>query len=201
MKRIALVAALAFSACSPKTETPADPAAPATEPAATTAPATPSDILTDNGWGPLRIGMTKDEVIAAVGPTRTPDAVGGPDEEACTEFQPQRTPDGLWVMIEDGKLSRITVGDLSTIKTDKGFGVGSTPAEVKAAYGAAARSSEHKYQDAPAEYITVWSGGPRNEPYVQDNAARGIVYEVDGTGKVGAVHAGGPSIQYVEGCA
>jgi hypothetical protein len=36
---------------------------------------------------------------------------------------------------------------------------------------------------------------------VQDASARGIVYEIDGTGKVGAIHAGGPSIQYVEGCA
>jgi hypothetical protein len=36
---------------------------------------------------------------------------------------------------------------------------------------------------------------------VQDEAARGIVYEIDGAGKVGAIHAGGPSIQYVEGCA
>jgi hypothetical protein len=57
----------------------------------------------------------------------------------------------------------------------------------------------HKYQDKPAEYITAWAGGPRSEPYVEDEAARGIVYEIDGTGKVGAVHAGGPSIQLVEG--
>ena len=72
---------------------------------------------------------------------------------------------------------------------------------MKTAYGASAVATPHKYQDKPAEYITVWDGGPRKEPYVQDEAARGLVYEIDGTGKVGMIHAGGPSIQYVEGCA
>ena len=87
------------------------------------------------------------------------------------------------------------------MKTDKGFGLGDTPDAVKTAYGADAKATPHKYQDKPAEYITWWQGGPRAEPYVEDDAARGIVYEIDGTGKVGAIHAGGPSIQYVEGCA
>ena len=36
---------------------------------------------------------------------------------------------------------------------------------------------------------------------VQDANARGLLYEVGGDGKVRAIRAGGPSIQYVEGCA
>jgi hypothetical protein len=72
---------------------------------------------------------------------------------------------------------------------------------VKAGYGADAKVTPHKYQDKPAESITAWSGGPRSEPYVQDEAARGVVYEIGGEGKVSAVRIGGPSIQYVEGCA
>jgi hypothetical protein len=156
------------------------------------------DVLTADGIGPLKIGMTQAEVIAAVGDTRTPDAADIPGE--CREFQPQRAPDGVWVMIEEGKLTRITLSELSTVKTDKGFGLGDKPDAVKAAYPDA-KATPHKYQDKPAEYITWWRGGPRAEAYVQDEAARGIVYEIDGTGKVGAIHAGGPSIQYVEGCA
>jgi hypothetical protein len=204
VKRIALIAALAFAACSPSSNEPAPapaPAAPA-EPAPAAETASPDvtlDVLTADGIGPLKIGMTKEAVIAAVGDTRTPDAAGIPGE--CIEFQPQRAPDGLWVMIENGKLSRITVGELSTLKTDKGLGLGDTADAVKTAYGAEAKASPHKYQDAPAEYVTWWQGGPRSEPYVQDETARGIVYEIDGTGKVGAIHAGGPSVQYVEGCA
>ncbi|HEX5006406.1 MAG TPA: hypothetical protein VFV70_04795 [Hyphomonadaceae bacterium] len=203
MKRIVLIAALAFAACSPASNepapvTPSDPAPTAEAPAPSPAAAT-FDVLTADGIGPLRIGMAQEEVIAAAGDTRTPDAADIPGE--CREFQPQRAPDGLWVMIEAGKLTRISLAEMSALKTDKGLGIGDTPDEVMAAYGAEAKSTPHKYQDAPAAYITWWKGGQRNEPYVQDDAARGIVYEIDGTGKVGAIHAGGPSIQYVEGCA
>ena len=99
-------------------------------------------------------------------------------------------PEGLLVMIQEGKLTRISLVELSPVKTDKGLGIGDAAYTVKLAYGDAAKATPHKYQDKPAEYITAWAGGPRSEPYVEDEAARGIVYEVDGTGKVGAVHAG-----------
>lgn len=201
MKRIALIAVLAFTACSPAAQAPATPAAeaPVAVETSPTSPAAASDAITAEGWGPLKIGMTKDEVIAAAGDTRNPDAAGIPGD--CLEFQPKNVPENLWVMLEAGKLTRITIADMSTLKTDKGLGLGDTAETVKTAYGAAAVATPHKYQDKPAEYITVWNGGPRKEPYVEDEAARGLVYEIDGTGKVGAIHAGGPSIQYVEGCA
>jgi len=205
MKRLALFAtALAFSACSPAADPPAvtAPEVPVAEaPPAPAAADITLDVLTADGVGPLTIGMTKAEVIAAVGDTRNPDAVGGPDPESCEEFRPQRAPDDVLVMIIDGKLARISLVDMATVKTDKGLGLGDTADAVKTGYGDQAKASPHKYQDKPAEYITWWKGGPRTEPYVEDETARGIVYEIDGTGKVGAVHAGGPSIQYVEGCA
>ncbi len=67
---------------------------------------------------------------------------------------------------------------------------------------AALRASRHEYEDTPAEYLTIWTrGAPRNpDEGTQDASARGIVYEVDGTGAVRRISAGGPSIQYVEGC-
>lgn len=206
MNRIALLAsALAFAACSPAQEPPPVPP-PGVPTAATEVTPPPAsdmtlDVLTAEGIGPLKIGMTKDEVIAAVGPTRTPDAVGGPEPEACEEFRPERAPDDVLVMIVDGKLARISLVDMATVKTDKGLGLGDTADVVKTGYGDQAKPTPHKYQDKPAEYITWWKGGPRTEPYVEDESARGIVYEIDGTGKVGAIHAGGPTIQYVEGCA
>jgi hypothetical protein len=197
LKHVIVLSALAFAACSPKAETPAaTEAAPAPAPAAASA-----DVLTPAGWGALKIGMTEDEVIAAVGENSVPGGVGGPDEDVCTEFHPARAPEGLFVMIEEGKLSRITLTELSKLKTADGFGLGDDPVAIKTFYGARATATPHKYQDKPAEYVAVWDGAPRTEPYVQDPAARGFVYEIDGTGKVGAIHAGGPSIQYVEGCA
>lgn len=200
MKRLALLAALAVAACSPSSNEPVpEAAAPVPTETAAAPAAAATDALTAEGWGPLKIGMSRAEVVAAVGDKRDPNAADIPGE--CSEFQPKNAPDGLWVMIESDKLTRITLGDLSTLKTDKGLGLGDTPDAIKAAYGPDAKATPHKYQDKPAEYITVWSGGPRAEPYVQDDAASGIVYEIDGTGKTGAIHAGGPSIQYVEGCA
>lgn len=182
-----------------KTSEPAAPA-PAAAPAAGT-PATPATplILTAQGWGPLGIGMTKTLVIEALGPDATPATVGGAEPGLCEQFRPQRAPAGTLVMIENGRLSRISLVEGSTLKTERGFGVGSTAAEIKAAYGGAVVSQPHKYEAAPAEDLFVWSNGG-STAYVQDPDARGIRYEIGTDGKVKAVHAGGPSIQLVEGC-
>lgn len=201
---------LALVACAPgEDETPdlaSDPSAATQTPAAD--PATAADdplenreVLRAEGWGPLRIGMSLEEITDALGPDANPAAVGGPDPESCDQFRPERAPEGLLVMVESGRLTRLSVGGDASLKTDRGFGLGDPASEIKAAYGDDASVTPHKYQDAPAEYITVWDGGPRGDAYVQDEDARGIVYEIGSDGNVLAIHAGGPSIQYVEGCA
>lgn len=206
MMRIALitsVAALALAACGGETPAPPAPAEPVVEAPVTPAPAPVADAnaITGQGWGALKIGMTLDEVTAAAGPDSNPDAVGGADPASCDQFRPANAPEGVLVMIESGKLTRISLVEMSDIKTDKGLGIGDTADAVKAAYGAAAITvTPHKYAPAPAEDIIAWDGGPRSEPYIEDAAARGVRYEIDATGKVGAIHAGGPSIQLVEGC-
>ena len=186
-------------ACSSETDTPTEPVPP---PAATdpTAAATTGVTLTGEGWESLRIGMTRAEIVEALGEDANPDAVGGPDPESCDQFRPERAPESMLLMVENDRLTRISLTDPSEIMTDKGLRVGDTAERVKAAYGDQARVTPHKYQDAPAEYVTVWSrsGG---EGYVEDGDARGIVYEIGSDGTVMAIHAGGPAIQYVEGCA
>lgn len=204
MTRIALittVAALALAACGGETPAPPAPAKPMVETPVTAAPAADAMTLTSQGWGALKIGMTLDEVTAAAGPDSDPEAVGGADPASCDQFRPANAPEGVLVMMESGKLTRISLVEMSDIKTDKGLSIGDTADAVKSAYGAAAITvTPHKYAPAPAEDIIVWDGGPRSEPYIEDAAARGVRYEVDATGKVGAIHAGGPSIQLVEGC-
>jgi hypothetical protein len=173
--------------------------APAQPPASTT-PAAPTDValvpLTAEGWGPLRVGMTLDQITAALGPDANPDAVGGADTGQCDQFRPSRAPEGMLLMVEEGRLTRISLSRNFAVKTDRGLGLGVMPAQVTSVYGSQVRAEPHKYQDPPAQYLTVWSKG---EPGASD--ARGIRYEVDGSGKVAQIHAGGPSIQYVEGCA
>ena len=85
-------------------------------------------------------------------------------------------------------------------RRDRGFGVGASAADIKAAYGDGLQAEPHHYLGLPAEYLTAWSGGQPTEPYVQDAAARGIRYETAADARVEQIHVGGPSIQYVEGC-
>jgi hypothetical protein len=189
---------LFVTACSKEPQPAASPSASASA-APTQAAAEPVGPL---GWGALRIGMTRAEVEAVVGPSSTPPGDQASDDvHVCDDHHPQRAPEGLFVMLEDDKLTRITLYGATTLRTAEGIGLGDTAAHVKEVFGARARSLPHRYDDAPAEYIQVWEGaGPFPED-VQDPAARGVVFETDHTGKVTAIHAGGPSIQYIEGCA
>ena len=153
-----------------------------------------TDVLTPDGWGALRIGMSRAEVVSAAGEDANPDAVGGPEPERCDEFRPRNAPVGMLVMIEDDVLTRISVSRNSDIKTPEGFSVGDSASSVIAAYGSRASVELHKYSDPPAKYITVW----REVDSQEDQ--RGIRYEIDGTDKVAHLRAGTHSIQYVEGC-
>ena len=180
----------------------AAPAAPATAPAtppvvtpAQTRPAGPSTMLSADGLGLIRIGQTIGEVETSSGAPAAPIA----DPTGCNIFHPSRAPDGVKVMTEEGRVTRITLGDGATVKTERGFGVGSDSTAIKAALGGGVIVQPAKYDPAPAQDLYVWSTGGSTS-YVTDPNARGIRYEVGTDGKVKAVHAGGPSIQLAESC-
>ncbi|MDQ8030162.1 MAG: hypothetical protein REJ23_15655 [Brevundimonas sp.] len=199
IRRLLLTAAvLSVAACnSPEpAQAPADAPAP-TPPPAAEAPAqpVPDNILTANGFGPLRVGMTTAEIEAALGPDANPNSVGGADPASCDMFRPSRAPENMLVMTNNGLLASVWLTRTSTIETDRGFKIGDEASAIKAAYGAAAVVVPHKYESAPAEYITVWATSDRTGP-----AARGIKYEIGMDGKVKSIAAGGASIEYVEGC-
>lgn len=195
------VALLALAACNAPepAKAPAGQAPEAVESASST-PIAAAEVLTPQGYGPLRIGMTQAEVDAAVGPPPADAADAEPSE--CRQYQPSRGPKGVLVMMEKGVLTRLTAIRGSDVKTEGGVGVGYDGERLKADYGAAAEVTPHKYQDAPAAYVTTWPGADRLlNTHVMDSAARGLRFEIGQDGKVAFIHAGGPSIQYVEGCA
>ncbi|WNO53828.1 hypothetical protein [Stakelama saccharophila] len=215
---IALILTLAACSSEPAQQNRTQPAGEPVENAATPAatpveanraaaqPAGEADVpdaraLTANGWGPLKIGMTKAEVTKALGGDADPGAANGPDPETCEQYRPERAPDGMMVMLEAGRLTRITLDSDSDIETARGIGVGDTAAAVRAAYGTALTASPHKYVEQPGEYLTLWINGAGDGAYVESPYARGIRFEIGKDGKVQSIHAGGPSIQYVEGCA
>lgn len=212
MRVVAWAAALALAGCGgsgsggrENEAAPADVAAaqaPASAPKAEASPAAAAAVLTAEGYGPLRIGMSRAEAVKALGEDSDPEAVGGPDPESCDQFRPERAPQGMLVMIEDGRLTSISLVDGSRVRTDRGLGLGAGAAEVRATYGKALRAGPHKYEEAPAEYLTIWAkDAPEDGRYDTAPTARGMVYEVGAKGRVQAIHAGGPSFQYVEGCA
>ena len=188
---LGFLAVLSLSACN---QPPEPASAPATATPAAEVPAT--DALTALGYGPLRIGMTRAEVEAALGPDADPNSVGGPDPDSCDMFRPARAPEGLMVMVENGILTSVWLRQNTNVATDRAVRIGDLAAEVKQVYGTDAEVRPHEYVDAPAEYITVWS-----TPDHQSAAARGVTYEVGEDGRVQSIAAGGPSILYVEGCA
>lgn len=151
-------------------------------------------LLTAEGWDGLRIGMTRSEVVAAAGEDAHPEAVGGPEPEMCDQFRPAGAPEGLLVMIEQGVLTRISLHEANGIATPPGIQVGDPGDRVLQAYGNAVRVEPHKYVDPPAGYLTVWRDTGAGDE------RRGIRYEIGSDGRVSHIHAGGPSIEYVEGC-
>lgn len=146
--------------------------------------------LTPAGLGPVRIGMSRDEVARVLDVELRGEALD--NEGSCIELFPSGAAlKGTYFMFLDGKLSRISIAEPGQITTPRGIHVGSTAEEVRKAYGEKLKAEPHHYVDLPAEYLTYWL-----KPDV-----RGVRFETSHDGKVEIIHAGTGSIQLVEGCA
>lgn len=146
--------------------------------------------LTPGGWGPARIGMSRAQVSKALHVELEGDALD--NEGSCVELAgADDALPGLYFMFEEGKLTRISAIEPSTIGTPRGVHVGSTAEEVRKAYGAELKAEPHHYTEAPAEYLTFWLKPDRS----------GVRFETNTNGQVEIISAGNATIQYVEGCA
>jgi hypothetical protein len=133
-------------------------------------------VVTDAGAGPIRAGMTADEIRPHV-------ATLGALEE-CSYAKVPAAP-GLLVMLVDGKVVRLDVIEAG-IATAAGAEVGDTEQRVRELYPDL-RVEPHKYTDG--HYLVVDS-----------NAGRRLVFETDGA-RVTRYRAGAiPQVDWVEGC-
>lgn len=193
--------ATATSAAAPAATTTAAPTA------ATSASAA-ADVLTPDGYGPVRIGMTTAEVQRILGPGWTlEDPLEPGDANGCRHLVQagDATHGPLAYMMNEGVLTRISYdADGSTapgtIRTDRGLTLGASEAEVRAVYGSAVQAETHNYTGEPAKYLTIWTRAPRT-PESEDRQARGIRYTTNEHRRVDSIIVGDSSIQYIEGCA
>lgn len=144
-------------------------------------------VLTPEGLGALNIGMTQKQVIAVIGGTLEGDAYDS--EDVCVAKESSRLP-GVGFLFEEGKLTSISLGHGAEIVTE-GIGIGTAAVAVRKAYRGKLKSEPNIYIEKPAEYLTYWSVAGKS----------GIRSEVNEKRKVYVIYAGGPSIEYVEGCA
>jgi hypothetical protein len=107
----------------------------------------------------------------------------------CEYWWPAGAPAGMTLMVDSGWVVRVDV-DSAGARTAKGIGLGSTIAEVEAAYPAA-QSAPHKYN-----YDVGW----RTLTVLEPDSTGAMVFEVDSTA-VRQIHAGRlPYALWVERC-
>lgn len=147
--------------------------------------------LTPEGYGDMAIGMSLADARRVSG--QSMNAPGIDDTPGACNEQEYVLPDGdkLYVMFEGDVITRITAAsEAPHTRTAQNVGVGSTDAEVRTAYQDVIEEDAH-YNPPPAHNLLIWT--------VPDQS--GLLFEVNEQGIVTAVHAGGPSIRYMEGCA
>jgi hypothetical protein len=196
MKRIAALAALVLlplAACSSGPEEPsvtasaseealASEAAPS-EAAPAVTPASDPKVLGLGGLGDLKIGQPVPKGSSWA-------SRGAQESDSCTAISSPDYP-GVYAIVTEGKVRRITLGANSTVKLAEGIGVGATEGDVKKWF-AGFREEPHKYEAAPAKYLTAPNARPG------ESALR---FEIKSDGKVGLIHVGEmPVLAYVEGC-
>lgn len=152
------------------------------EPAASATPAS-GKVLGLEGLGDLKIGQPVPKGSSWA-------ERGAQASDACRTVTSPDYP-GVYAIVEKGAVRRITLGQRSDVKLAEGIGVGATEAEVKKWF-AGFREEPHKYEDAPAKYLTAPNARPG------ESALR---FEIKADGKVGMIHVGEmPTLAYVESC-
>jgi hypothetical protein len=149
-----------------------------------------SDVaLTEDGLGPVQIGMTLDEAVSMGLLNERPDIKG-----ACDFVYPavgSGVPFDVGVMVVKGKVARIDV-DTGSVTTEDGARIGDTEDRVKNIYGDDLEIRPHKFIDG-GHYLIVKGDSA--------TAGKEIVFETDAANKVIMFRAGRlPEVEWVEGC-
>lgn len=172
--------------CARDADRSAAPGAGDTEPPAV--PSDPSDwTVTADGYGPVRIGMTVDQVRETLGRLLVPRDSIHPE---CDYLAIGPEGPEVLLMVVGGELVRLDVRD-SAVTTAAGARIGSSAATIGRLYGAdRVMATPHAYTDG--QYLTVVPSGMGDD--------HRLVFETDGK-RVTEYRAGMlPMVGWVEGC-
>ena len=144
--------------------------------------------LTENGYGPLAIGMTVQDAAQAIGAQRF---AALSSNSGCEYVKLPNTPAGLRVMAIRDTVVRVDV-DSGRVASGLGARIGDPEWRVRDLYGS-------RVTVQPAKYV---AGGHTMlvSPIPPTDSGRRMVFETDGSRitsyRVGRV----PEVQWVEGC-
>lgn len=166
----------------------ADTAAAPAAPGATAPAASPAEMwaVSFDGIGPVRVGMSYAEALAALGSD-----LSAPDSTtSCNDLHATRTPPGVSFMLVGDTIVRVDVRRPG-VHTAEGAQVGDTEDEVRSHYGASVVVTPHKYTNG--HYLTV-------RPPSAMHSTHRLVFETDG--RVVTEYRAGrqPEVEWVEGC-
>lgn len=184
------IMALAVAACERSAARTDDSAGVALPPAADSSRSdtTRSSWTVDaGGIGVVRVGMSLEELSAAVAEVVRPTYTDNP---TCTFVRPTALPSGVLLMVLSDTVARVDVTEPGTLTTE-GVGVGDLESRVVEIYGTRASVTPHKYTGPTGHYVTV---------EVPGDTLHRLIFETDGR-NVGRYRAGRrPGVDYVEGC-
>jgi len=150
---------------------------------ASTGAAAPRPVLTPDGMGAIRIGMSEAEAARRFGMVST--EVDGD----CHHLEfPGRVD--LTGLARKGRIAGLLASGESQLRTDRGIRIGSTERDVRRAYGPGLKVEPSTYDDPPAHYLTFW---------VRPNV-RGVKFVTDAKGLVIAINVGDETIGWTDGC-
>ena len=146
----------------------------------------PGTPITAEGWGPVNVGMTPDQMAHALGAPLSIEA-NFTDSDECLYMHSDAAP-GLRFMIEEHRLVRVETS-ASVYSTSEGVRVGDTPASAREAYSDRLQIKPHKY-DPDGYYVVI--GGKTADTALLIEVSEGRVVEIRGGLE--------PAVEYVEGC-
>jgi hypothetical protein len=144
--------------------------------------------LNEDGLGQIQIGMDLSDAVNMGLLNENPTM-----KKACDFVYPAvgaGIPDGVAVMIVNGKVARIDI-DTGSVTTEDGAKIGDTEDRLKSIYNGDLQVEPHKYLEG-GHYMTVLGDST--------SAGKAIVFETDGKTVTSFRSGRLPEVKWIEGC-